>query len=546
MNNAEGIEVSAGGKANIPAVMICLTDGEIDKKIALTTWKAAGIDLDFFNIKRAKKPYKFKNGESVMPSPYFMPSELSIGEIGCYFSHYRVWNIALEKAWPYVLILEEDAQPADCFRTVIRHALEIKDPDAAVMLFHETSKKSRTLCTWKDGVRLAQSTRRGAFSSMGYILFRGALQKLVAHMSTCQMPVDHFYDYPFFTRVNSYTIKPYAVKNSKIYYSYLENERIQPSPNVLVKKSLTYRQFLGRIFIYLVMGSILSQRISGRLIDKGWDLRNILANEPERPKLYVVVIALDPDKYRESKYMAEWMKYGIQPKIFRAVDGRKHQPMLQPDEKLSFHGFQTRAIMGKYYKPQNTEIGCYLSHLKVWRWALKKGIERLLVIEEDILPCENIKEAIQTLDSLDYDVIHLLRSWYSKSIFHKQTATGFMTTQPIEDSWSTGCYMATELTMKRWVKKLSTMTMPVDHALHLSRQTCRLRTVELRPYPVVTDPSRQSLIEAERRKSHLLHSPNQYSRKAKRKQFKMRIEHAFWRALLGLSLKLRQPGDGSE
>ena len=91
------------------------------------------------------------------------------------------------------------------------------------------------------------------------------------------------------------------------------------------------------------------------------------------------------------------------------------------------------------------------------------------------------------------------------------------------------------------------MTMLVGHALHLSRQTCRLRTVELLPYPVIMGgPAHQSLIEEERRKSHLLYAPSQYSRKAKRKQFKMGVGHAFWRALLSQSLLLRQPDDESE
>ena len=551
------LEVLAGGKIKIPTVMIYVEDGMGDKKIISDAWKAVDIDIDFFHTKRAKNPYEFRDGESVKASPYFIASKLSISEIGCYFSHYRVWRIALEKAWPYVLILEEDAYPTDCFRTVIRHALKIKDPDAVVMLFHEVSKESRTLHTWEDGVRLIKGTRRGGFSSMGYILFRGALQKLVASMNICQMPVDHFYDYSFLTRVNSYTLKPYAVKNSKAYYSYIEGDRIRiPSFGGIQEKDLSWK-VLGVFFNRFVVRNILSQRISGRLIDKDWHPKNISEDKPRKSKLQIAVIALEPDKYRESKYMKEWMKYGIYPKIFRAVDGRKHQPLLLPGEKLSFDGIYTAAVMGEDYSSQNTEIGCYFSHLRLWKWALERGIERLLVIEEDVMPCENVREAIQNFDSLEYDIIYLLRYWYKKSIFHKQLSTGFITAQPVKDSWSTGCYMATELAMKRWVKKLSTMNMPIDNALHVSRQTCRLRAVELRPYSVIMDPVYQSAIELERervrverprfRKRKREEELNHYQfYKREMKILRRSAKTAFWKYLLRLSLRLLQPGDGNE
>ena len=536
-----------GGEVNIPAVMIRIEDGETDKKITSSVWKVAGLTLDYYDAKKAKNTYELGKGETLAQAEYAVTVPLSVSEVGCYYSHYRVWKMALEKAWPCVLVLEEDAHPTDCFRTVVRHALEIKDPDAAVMLFHEVQKKSQTIYTWKDGVRLTKLMEKGAYSAMGYILFRGALQKLVSRMNVCRMPMDYFYDFSFLTRVNSYTLKPYAVKNSKKYHSYLEKER-GLAYNVLKKASLKKR--ISRRINREVGGRILSQEYAGRLIEKDWHSEIICADEPKKSKLQIVVIALEPDKYKESKYMKEWMKYGIHPTIFCAVDGRKCQPLLQPDEKLYFTGLNTKAVMEEFYKPQNTEIGCYFSHLRLWKWALERDIERLLVIEEDVMPCANIREALRSLDFLDYDIINLLRFWYSESTFYKQISTGFMTAQPVEDGWSTGCYMATELAMKRWVEKLATMSMPVDHALHLSRQTCRLRAVELRPYPVIMNLAHQSAIEIERdiyrkheQKERLRHH-DRYKRKLR--ELKERARSASWRYIFTLLLRLRQPGDGSE
>ena len=250
--------------------MIRVKHENADKKAISAAWKAAGVDLEFYDVERAKKPYKLRNGESISQAIYPMNSMLSISEIGCYFSHYRVWGMALEEAWPCVLILEEDAYPTDCFRTVIKHVLEIKDPDAMVMLFHEISRKTQSLHIWKDGVRLTRLMEKGSYSAMGYVLYRGAIRKMATHLGECQMPVDHIYDYTFTSRVNSYTVKPYAVKNSKEHKSHLEGERQKEWDIEKINKSRLARKLKRRIF-YKIVGGMLSRKFMGRLVEKDWD-----------------------------------------------------------------------------------------------------------------------------------------------------------------------------------------------------------------------------------------------------------------------------------
>lgn len=113
-------------------------------------------------------------------------------------------------------------------------------------------------------------------------------------------------------------------------------------------------------------------------------------------KVYCINLQRRPDRKNKMKKLFEKMKLDV--KFWRAVDGSK-------DAKVKN---LVHSIKPKY--PMNEGmIGCYLSHLNVYKDADKKGYERFLVLEDDLLIHKELDKVLNNLLKVkeDWSLLYL-------------------------------------------------------------------------------------------------------------------------------------------
>jgi glycosyl transferase family 25 len=107
------------------------------------------------------------------------------------------------------------------------------------------------------------------------------------------------------------------------------------------------------------------------------------------------------------------------------------------------------------------EIGCSLSHAIVWKDALQKGYETILILEEDFLPNGSI-ELKDIKVPLEYDLLYLGRNKVDASISEEEFGDFYMPSY----SYNTHAYMLSKSGIEKLVaRNLQDNIIPADEFL---------------------------------------------------------------------------------
>ena len=158
-------------------------------------------------------------------------------------------------------------------------------------------------------------------------------------------------------------------------------------------------------------------------------------------------------------------KAGINFNLEEAVNG---EDLSLPHKNFSelkynlFHGKKTN--LG--------ELGCYLSHLNVLKKFLNTTEDWALVCEDDIEFHEDIVEIINNAlgSGVYFDLLRLSGgSNKNKEIGLplklKKIHNGFFLSLNFGFKSGTGCYLINRLAAKNIIKKINSMSLPIDHAM---------------------------------------------------------------------------------
>ena len=163
----------------------------------------AALDLTQFADRLRPDKYRIKFGR-----------KFARGEIGCYLSHYNLWErIAAEKI-ESALILEDDAVwDADFFEVVARLP-EVRWQWELVLLSAGDSRPiDRVLCDISGGRRLARHKRR-AWTTAAYLVRRPAAEKLLDYCREIRAGIDCLYSEYWKNDVAFYFVDPPPVHQS--------------------------------------------------------------------------------------------------------------------------------------------------------------------------------------------------------------------------------------------------------------------------------------------------------------------------------------------
>jgi GR25 family glycosyltransferase involved in LPS biosynthesis len=131
-------------------------------------------------------------------------------------------------------------------------------------------------------------------------------------------------------------------------------------------------------------------------------------------KIFIINLERRKDKLDRIKERIEKIKNKEEIKIIKAVDGIKIN-----DEYLNNNNYK---IHNKWRDKNHKrpiklgEIGCSLSHYKIWKRIVEENIEFAIILEDDAVFSDNYNEKINEITkSIDFDMLYLGRKVFNKN-----------------------------------------------------------------------------------------------------------------------------------
>lgn len=141
----------------------------------------AALDLRQYENRLRADKWKFLRGR-----------ELSRGEIGCYLSHYNLWQ-RIAAGGECALILEDDVIPGDGFAEVVLRLPKVRwHWDVVLLSARKRYALDRALCELGKGRRLVRYRKRVG-TTRAYMITPQGARKLLDYCYEIRAPVDWLY-----------------------------------------------------------------------------------------------------------------------------------------------------------------------------------------------------------------------------------------------------------------------------------------------------------------------------------------------------------------
>ena len=209
----------------------------------------------------------------------------------------------------------------------------------------------------------------------------------------------------------------------------------------------------------------------------------------QQPPYQVFVINLDRSPERWDGLSARLHQLGLAAERVSATDGKGRLPAEFPE----FDAAGYARCHGR--TPMATEIGCYLSHVRVLEKFLAGDKEFAIVLEDDAILCDDFALAVSDLVAFrsEWDLILLFGVHGGGPVRLTKTATQhWISALTLRQTGSTA-YMVKRACAAQLLKNLLPMRVPYDHAYTLP-WIHGLRMRACLPYPVPAQQSGPSTI----------------------------------------------------
>ena len=119
-----------------------------------------------------------------------MGRKMNHGEIGCYLSHYQLWERIVSEQIPYAVVLEDDANPDADFMHVVSDVVSCRWKwDVVILSYSARRGGTRTLCPLTGGRTLVLQ-RRHPWTTAAYLVSLSGAQKLHTYCRRIRLPID--------------------------------------------------------------------------------------------------------------------------------------------------------------------------------------------------------------------------------------------------------------------------------------------------------------------------------------------------------------------
>lgn len=199
----------------MPPIFVISLTREPERR-ALMAQELTGFDFEFFEgvDGAALDVASFADRLDTMWFRIMRRRNLRPGEVGCFLSHYGLWERLVETRTPYALILEDDARLEDGFREIVAEVMSIQD-EWDIAYLAETKRPQRMVrmvAALDSGRRLIQCRRR--MSGRGYLIRLEAAEVLLRYCWRIRSQIDDLYSKWWKNGLRVYAVDPAIVRDA--------------------------------------------------------------------------------------------------------------------------------------------------------------------------------------------------------------------------------------------------------------------------------------------------------------------------------------------
>lgn len=161
---------------------------------------------------------------------------LSPGQLGCFASHYQIWQACAEAQEPVVVIEDDALIDAERLNTFLEAAPNLPDHYECIRLFANKSKirtgiRPRHLA----GDLSIKKFLKGHMSTTGYYLTPSGARKFLESAQEWVLPVDLHMDQFWYNGVECYGVVPPCLTNDEQFNSMIAPGRTKPKRTLTTK-----------------------------------------------------------------------------------------------------------------------------------------------------------------------------------------------------------------------------------------------------------------------------------------------------------------------
>ncbi len=140
--------------------------------------------------------------------------EFDSGSIGCYLSHYHLFEKMAKESIPYAVILEDDAEVESGFMRVVADVINC-EWQWDVVILHAPGRRgnNRIICELCNNRKLVQYQRH-PFATVAYLINLEAAKKLCDYLYYLRLPIDSAWKPWWNYGVQFYCVSPQVATNS--------------------------------------------------------------------------------------------------------------------------------------------------------------------------------------------------------------------------------------------------------------------------------------------------------------------------------------------
>lgn len=177
----------------------------------------------------------------------------------------------------------------------------------------------------------------------------------------------------------------------------------------------------------------------------------------------VWIINLKCDTERLQFMQQQMDRLRIDYRIIEAIDGRS----LSENEKMPYSKTIALRDFGRELTPG--EIGCALTHIRIWNLMIEENIDELLVLEDDVHIGIGLIEVLKHRDRLPKDYQHVNFSTNARQDPFGEFVTDiYRVSHHAERPYSTLAYLLTKAGAHKLLNLVSPLYMPIDNFITIT------------------------------------------------------------------------------
>lgn len=177
-------------------------------------------------------------------------------------------------------------------------------------------------------------------------------------------------------------------------------------------------------------------------------------------KIPIVIITLNPDSAQAYELSNLLTGQGLDYEIALGADGREQFPPLKAGERID----QIKSLKTRLVKLTRSEVGCYLSHFRTIKKFYNAGLDRVCILEDDVLIEPDFKAILASIEALSDEFEHIrlmgLKRHRRKNVF--QLDNSYQLTRPVKGLCGTQGYVINRCGMEKVLRHGHVITEPID------------------------------------------------------------------------------------